>query len=125
MRSHYCGEVTKALLNESVKLTGWVHRRRDHGGVIFIDLRDREGLVQVVFHPDNKDIFKLAEALRNEYVLQITGNVNPRPDGTINAKMRTGEVEVNVTDIKILNTAETTPFPIDEYHEVNEETRLR
>jgi aspartyl-tRNA synthetase len=125
MRSHYCGEVTKKLLNESVKLTGWVHRRRDHGGVIFIDLRDREGLVQVVFHPDNKDIFKLAESLRNEYVLQITGNVNPRPDGTINSKMRTGEVEVNVTEIKILNTAETTPFPIDEYHEVNEETRLR
>jgi aspartyl-tRNA synthetase len=125
MRSHYCGEVTAKLLNQTVKITGWVHRRRDHGGVIFIDLRDREGLVQVVFHPDNKEIFKLAESIRNEYVLQVTGTVTARPAGTVNAKMRTGEIEILATEVNILNTAETTPFPIDEYHEVNEETRLR
>ena len=125
MRSHYCGEVTTKLLDEEVKLTGWVHRRRDHGGVIFIDLRDREGLVQVVFHPDNREIFKIAESVRNEYVLQIKGKVQHRPQGTVNANLRTGEIEVIANEITILNTAETTPFPIDEYHDVNEETRLR
>jgi aspartyl-tRNA synthetase len=125
MRSHYCGEVTKKLLDKKVKLTGWVHRRRDHGGVIFIDLRDREGLVQVVFHPDNKDTFKMAEGIRNEYVLQVTGTVASRPEGTVNPKMATGEVEVLVTELKILNSAETTPFPIDEFHDVGEETRLK
>jgi aspartyl-tRNA synthetase len=125
MRSHYCGEVTAKLLNEEVSLTGWVHRRRDHGGVIFIDLRDREGLVQVVFHPENAALFAQAEAIRNEYVLQVKGKVCPRPEGTVNKNLRTGEIEIRATEIKILNTAETTPFPIDEFHEVNEETRLK
>jgi aspartyl-tRNA synthetase len=125
MRSHYCGEVTAKLINEEVKLTGWVHRRRDHGGVIFIDLRDREGLVQVVFRPENPDLFKIAESVRTEYVLLVKGRVEHRPEGTVNANLRTGEIEVIAAEIQILNTAETTPFPIDEYHEVNEETRLR
>jgi aspartyl-tRNA synthetase len=125
MRSHYCGEVTSKLLDQEVSLTGWVHRRRDHGGVIFIDLRDREGLVQVVFHPDNAPLFKMAESIRNEYVLQVKGKVCPRPQGTVNSNLRTGEIEILASEVKILNTAETTPFPIDEYHEVNEETRLR
>jgi aspartyl-tRNA synthetase len=125
MRSHYCGEVTEKLLDKEVKVVGWVHRRRDHGGVIFLDLRDREGLLQIVFHPENKDLFKVAESVRNEYVLQITGKVHERPAGTVNTNLRTGKIEVLATDIKILNSAETAPFPIDEYHEVNEETRLR
>lgn len=125
MRSHYCGEVTTKLLDKEVKLTGWVHRRRDHGGVIFIDLRDREGLVQVVFHPENRELFAAAESVRSEYVLQIKGIVRRRPDGTVNKDLRTGEIEVAATEMVVLNRSETTPFPIDEYHEVSEEIRLR
>jgi aspartyl-tRNA synthetase len=125
MRSHYCGEVTTKLLDKDVTLTGWVHRRRDHGGVIFIDLRDREGLVQVVFNPENSGVFAIAESVRSEYVLQIKGRVRNRPDGTINANLKTGEIEVVAAEITILNRSETTPFPIDEYHDVGEETRLK
>lgn len=125
MRSHYCGEVTKKYLDQEVTLAGWVHRRRDHGGVIFIDLRDREGLVQVVFHPDNQEAFKIAESVRSEYVLQIHGRVRPRPEGTVNPDLKTGEIEINVDKVTILNRAETTPFPIDEYHDVGEDARLR
>lgn len=125
MRSHYCGEVTTKQLDQEVKLVGWVHRRRDHGGVIFIDLRDREGLVQVVFHPDNHEVFTQAETVRNEYVLQIIGRVQRRPAGTVNPDLRTGEVEIVCSEVTVLNRAETVPFPIDEYHEVGEETRLR
>ncbi len=125
MRSHYCGEVTTKLLDQTVKLTGWVHRRRDHGGVIFIDLRDREGLVQVVFHPENREAFKMAESVRSEYVLQVTGKVHRRLEGTVNKDLRTGEIEIVADTITILNRAETTPFPIDEYHEVSEEVRLK
>ncbi len=126
MRSHYCGEVTADLSGQEVKVAGWVHRRRDHGGVIFIDLRDREGIVQVVIAPEQKETFKKAESVRSEYVLQITGTVRKRPDGTINKNLRTGEIEIAATDLKILNRSEPLPFPIDdEYHEVNEETRLR
>jgi aspartyl-tRNA synthetase len=125
MRSHYCGEVTTKLLDQTIKLTGWVHRRRDHGGVIFIDLRDREGLVQVVFNPDNQAVFSIAESVRSEYVLQIKGVVKPRPQGTVNSNLKTGEVEVIASEVTILNRAETTPFPIDEYHDVGEETRLK
>jgi aspartyl-tRNA synthetase len=125
MRSHYCGEVTTKLLDKDVTLTGWVHRRRDHGGVIFIDLRDREGLVQVVFNPENSSVFSIAESVRSEYVLQIKGCVRNRPEGTINSNLKTGEIEVVAAEITILNRSETTPFPIDEYHDVGEETRLK
>jgi aspartyl-tRNA synthetase len=125
MRSHYCGEVTAKLLDQEVKIVGWVHRRRDHGGVIFLDIRDREGLVQVVFHPENQEAFKIAESVRNEYVLQIQGRVGHRPEGTVNKDLKTGEIEIVAATVTLLNRAETTPFPIDEYHDVGEETRLR
>ncbi len=125
MRSHYCGQVTKELLDEEVLIVGWVHRRRDHGGVIFLDLRDREGLVQVVFAPENKAAFATAETVRNEYVLQIKGKVRHRPAGTVNKDLSTGEIEIDAIDITILNRAEPTPFPIDEFHDVGEDIRLR
>lgn len=126
MRSHYCGQTTAELLGQEVKLAGWVHRRRDHGGVIFIDLRDREGIVQVVVAPEQQSAFKSAEMVRSEYVVQVTGTVRRRPEGTVNPNLRTGEIEVAATHLTILNRAEPLPFPIDdEYHEVGEETRLR
>ena len=125
MRTHKCGEVTKKHLGESVALCGWVHRRRDHGGVIFIDLRDREGLVQVVFDPDSAETFAIAESVRSEYVLRVEGTVRGRPEGTINPNMKTGEVEVLVSHIEVLNESETPPFPIESDIEVNEEMRLR
>ncbi len=125
MRSHYCGQVTTALLDQEVKLTGWVHRRRDHGGVIFLDLRDREGIVQIVVAPSHPDAFRIAESVRNEYVLQVKGRVRRRPDGTVNRELRTGDVEVDAVEVIILNRSETTPFPIDEYHDVGEEMRLK
>lgn len=125
MRTHYCGEVTKLLLDQTVQLVGWVHRRRDHGGVIFLDLRDREGLVQVVLAPELKEVFKLGETLRHEYVIQVKGRVRPRPNGTVNPDLATGEIEVECFELHILNPADTTPFPIDDYHDVGEETRLR
>jgi aspartyl-tRNA synthetase len=125
MRSHYCGEVTTDLLDKDVTLAGWVHRRRDHGGVIFVDLRDREGLVQVVFNPENKELFAQAESLRSEYVVQIKGKVRNRPAGTVNSNLKTGAIEVVASELTLYNRAETTPFPIDEFHDVNEETRLK
>jgi len=126
MRTHYCGEVKKTLLDKEVTLCGWVHRRRDHGGVIFVDLRDREGLVQVVFHPSNEVAFKLAETIRNEYVLKITGTVIERPEGTKNADMSTGEIEVNTITVEILNASEPLPFQIDEYQQTtSEQVRLQ
>lgn len=125
MRSHYCGKMNKKLLNETVTLTGWVHRRRDHGGLIFLDLRDREGMVQVIVAPNDASLFKIAENIRNEYVLQIKGIVRARPEGTVNSELSTGEVEVAATAIHVLNRANPLPFPIDEYHEVGEETRLK
>ena len=125
MRSHYCGEVTATVLDQEVSLVGWVHRRRDHGGVIFLDLRDREGIVQVVFAPANVETFRLAETLRTEFVVQVKGQVRRRPQGTVNADLPTGEIEINGLELTILNRSEPTPFPIDEYNEVNEETRLR
>lgn len=125
MRSHYCGHVTADLLQETVTLAGWVHRRRDHGGVVFIDLRDREGLVQVVIAPEVQDAFKKAESLRSEFVIQIKGMVRKRPLGTINKNLRTGEIEVAATELTILNRSMPLPFPIDdEFHDVGEETRL-
>lgn len=124
MRTHYCGHVTEALYEETVKLCGWVHRRRDHGGVIFIDLRDREGLVQVVIDPDTPEAFDRADRARNEFVLQVEGRVRPRPEGTTNADLPTGQVEVLAKAINVLNEAQTPPFQLDDI-DVNEETRLR
>lgn len=125
MRSHYCGQITADLLDQEVQLAGWVHRRRDHGGVIFVDLRDREGIVQVVVAPEQKEAFSQAESVRSEYVLQVKGKVRRRPAGTINKNLATGEVEVAAHEVKILNRSDPLPFPIeDEYHDVGEETRL-
>ena len=123
MRTHYCGQVDETLTGEVVEVTGWVHRRRDHGGVIFIDLRDREGLLQVVFDPDRPEIFADAERVRSEYVLAVRGKVRPRPEGTVNPGMRTGQVEVLAEELTVLNGAKTPPFHHDEY--ANEELRLR
>ncbi|MGV6818377.1 MAG: aspartate--tRNA ligase [Thiotrichales bacterium] len=124
MRSQYCGLVDESLLSQEVTLCGWVNKRRDHGGVIFVDLRDREGLVQVVFDPDRPAIFSLAEQVRNEYVLQVTGIVRERPEGTINDDLKSGQVEVLAHELKVLNAAETPPFQLDD-DDVNEDSRLR
>ncbi len=125
MRSHKCGELNAAHLGEVVELCGWVHRRRDHGGVIFIDLRDRSGLTQVVIDPDTEETFAIAESVRSEYVLKVTGTVRNRPEGTINPNMSTGEIEVLVSKIDLLNKSDTPPFPLESEIEVNEETRLK
>ncbi len=125
MRTHKCGELNKDNLGEAVELCGWVHRRRDHGGVIFIDLRDRAGLVQVVFNPEAEDTFAIAESVRSEYVLRVEGIVRDRLEGTVNSNMATGEIEILVSYIEVLNEAETPPFPIESDIEVNEEMRLR
>lgn len=126
MRSHYCGQITTDLLDQTVKLAGWVHRRRDHGGVIFVDVRDREGVVQVVIAPEQQDAFSKAEMLRSEFVVMIQGTVRRRPQGTVNTNLKTGEIEVAASEVTILNRSEPLPFPIDdEYHDVGEETRLR
>ena len=123
MRSHYCGHVSRALIGREVVVAGWVHRRRDHGGVIFIDLRDREGLVQVVFDPSDARTFTEAERLRGEYVLSVKGRVRERPEGTINPAMPTGEVEIVALELDVLNKAKTPPFHHDEA--ASEELRLR
>ena len=126
MRTHYCGEVTESLIEQEVTVCGWVHRRRDHGGVIFIDLRDREGLLQVVYDPDIEDAFATAESVRNEYVLQVKGLVRFRPEGTKNDKLATGQVEVLGKELTILNAADTPPFMLDVADdEVSEEHRLK
>jgi aspartyl-tRNA synthetase len=122
MRSHYCGEINESLVGQEIEVCGWVHRRRDHGGVIFIDLRDREGVLQVVFDPDRAKIFADAERIRSEYVLKVKGLVRPRPEGTINPKMRTGEIEVLAHELEILNKSETPPFHHGE--QANEDIRL-
>lgn len=124
MRSQYCGLVDESLLGQEVTLCGWVNKRRDHGGVIFVDLRDREGLVQVVFDPDTPDIFEIAEHIRNEYVLQVTGIVRDRPEGTINDDLRSGKIEVLGKGLTVLNASETPPFQLDDEN-LNEEIRLR
>ena len=111
MRSHYCGELSAALVDRTVTLCGWAHRRRDHGGVIFIDLRDREGLAQVVCDPDRAAAFGAAERVRNEYVLRVTGRVRRRPEGTVNPELRSGEIEVLAHEVEILNPAAPLPFP--------------
>ncbi len=124
MRSHYCGELNESLIDQEIQLAGWVNRRRDHGGVIFIDLRDREGLAQIVFDPDRADSFTIAEHVRSEYVLNIKGLVRERPEGTINEDMPTGKVEVLVSEVEVLNRAETPPFMIDD-DSMGEDIRLR
>ena len=108
MRSHYCGQVTKEYLDQEVQLVGWAHRRRDHGGVIFVDLRDREGLVQIVIAPENQEAFKQAEKIRNEYVIQVKGRVRHRPEGTINKDLATGEIEVNGIEVMELKYGRAT-----------------
>ena len=120
LRTHTNGELTAANIGETVTLTGWVARRRDHGGVAFVDLRDREGVTQCVFH--NEADF---EHLRNEYVLRVTGKVSKRPEGNENPNLATGEIEVEVSTVEVLNTAAPLPFQIDEHVEVGEEARLR
>ena len=123
MRTHYCGLTTEALMGQTVSLCGWVHRRRDHGGVIFIDLRDREGLVQVVCDPDRADMFKAAESVRNEFCLRITGLVRARPEGTDNANLNSGKIEVLCHELEVLNPSVTPPFQLDDDN-LSETTRL-
>lgn len=125
MRSHYCGSVNENHIGQEVTICGWVHRRRDHGGVIFLDMRDREGVAQIVFDPDTVDSFAKAERVRSEYVLQIKGLVRARPEGTTNDDMATGKIEILGKDLTILNAAETPPFPLDDYVDVGEDTRLK
>jgi len=125
MRSHYCGLLRSSDIDETVTLCGWVDRRRDHGGVIFLDLRDREGIVQVVFDPDTEEHFATADRVRSEYVLKVTGRVRARGEGTVNPAMATGTIEVLGKAIEVLNTAATPPFQLDEHTAVGEEVRLR
>ena len=114
MRTHYCGKVDAAHLRHTVTLYGWAHRRRDHGGIIFIDLRDREGLVQVVCDPDRPQTFANAERVRSEYCLRVVGTVRRRPEGTVNPDLATGEVEVLAHDLEILNASVPPPFQLDD-----------
>lgn len=125
MRSHYCGELNESHVDQEVTLCGWVHRRRDHGGVIFLDVRDRDGIAQVVFDPDTVESFATAEGVRNEFVLKIVGRVRPRPEGTINDDMATGKIEVLGKQLEILNAANTPPMQLDEHEKVGEDVRLR
>jgi aspartyl-tRNA synthetase len=123
MRTHYCGQVNETLTGATVAVAGWVHRRRDHGGVIFVDLRDREGLVQVVFHPEQQAMFVTAEKLRHEFVVRVQGSVQPRPAGTVNANLASGRVEIVASELELLNRCDPLPFQLDE--SVSEEVRLR
>jgi aspartyl-tRNA synthetase len=123
MRSHYCGQVDEKLTGQEVTVAGWVHRRRDHGGVIFVDLRDRDGLLLVVFDPDAAEMFKEAERLRSEFVVRVRGLVRPRPAGTANANLRSGKIEVLARELEVLNRSEPLPFQLDET--VSEEVRLK
>ena len=125
MRSHYCGEITSKDLEHEVNICGWIHKRRDHGGVIFLDVRDIKGICQAVINPNNAESFAIAESLRNEYVVQISGIVRERLKGTINKNMPTGEIELESKDIQILSKAETPVFPLDDYQDVNEDVRLK
>ena len=124
MRTHYCGEIDASLEGQEIEVCGWVHRRRDHGGVIFVDLRDREGLVQVVFDPDRPEMFSTAEHIRSEWVLRVKGRVRARPVGTLNPAMRTGEIELLGLELEVLNRADTPPIHLDD-KDLSEELRLR
>ena len=125
MRSHYCGELNEQHVGQEVVLCGWAHRRRDHGGVIFVDLRDLEGIAQIVIDPDTKESFAVAETVRNEFVLKVTGIVRLRPEGTTNEVMGTGRIEVLGKNVEVLNAAKTPPFQLDEHADVGEDVRLR
>ena len=125
MRSEYCGALNTTFIDQTVTLCGWVDRRRDHGGVIFIDLRDRDGIVQIVFDPDGQENFALADKVRSEYVLKVTGNVRARSDATVNKNMSTGAIEVYGTELEILSVSETPPFPLNEHSTVGEDVRLK
>ena len=125
MRSHYCGQLNETLVDQEVTLCGWVHRRRDHGGVIFLDMRDRDGIAQVVVDPDTADAFATADRVRNEFVLRIHGRIRLRPEGTQNPNMPTGMIEVLAKQVEVLNTAATPPFQLDEHGKVGEEVRLK
>lgn len=125
MRSHYCGELNEQHVGQEVVLCGWAHRRRDHGGVIFVDLRDLEGIAQIVIDPDTKESFAIAETVRNEFVLKVTGIVRLRPEGTSNEVMGTGRIEVLGKQLEVLNAAKTPPFQLDEHADVGEDIRLR
>lgn len=125
MRDHYCGDVTADLLDQTITISGWVDRRRDHGGVIFLDMRDRAGILQVVIDPDTPEAFATADRARPEWVLSITGRVRRRPEGTVNTEMTTGEVEFLGKEVRVLNQAETPPFQMDSHAKVGEEIRLK
>ena len=124
-RTHYCGSIDKNNIGQEVAIAGWIHRRRDHGGVIFFDIRDETGLVQVVYNPDNKDSFSLAETCRSEFVLLSKGTVRERPEGTVNPDLLSGEIEINASGLTILNNSLALPFQLDEHASVGEETRLK
>jgi aspartyl-tRNA synthetase len=128
LRTHTCGELTEGHIGQTVTLTGWAHRRRDHGGIVFIDLRDRYGLTQITFHPDVcTDFWNVVETLRSEWVLSVTGEVMARPNEMINEKLETGHIELSVKNLIVLNTSKTLPFEIDEDKpvEANENLRLQ
>ncbi len=125
MRSHYCGHLNESHIDQTVTLCGWVHRRRDHGGVIFLDLRDREGIAQVVVDPDTEEAFARADRVRSEFVIRLTGRVRHRPEGTTNPEMPTGMIEVLGKELEILNASETPPFQLDEHTNVGEDVRLK
>jgi aspartyl-tRNA synthetase len=124
-RTHYCGQVRKTDENKSIALSGWVHSRRDHGGVLFIDLRDRDGVCQIVAHPDNKEAFKAADALRSEDVVLVKGKVQARPAGTENPNLPTGQIEVVAESIELLNHSQPLPFEVSDFGNVSEEVRLK
>src|SRR6185436_1007122 len=123
MRTHYCGELSAALVDRVVTLCGWANRPRDHGGVIFIDLSDREGIAQVVCHPDRRELFAVAETVRNQFVLRVKGKVRRRMEGTVNPKLRTGEVEVVAEEVEVLNPSVPPPFQLDDEN-LSETVRL-
>ncbi len=125
MRDIYCGQITKDFIGKKLILCGWIHRRRDHGGIIFIDLRDYTGIVQLVFNPDQRNNFEIADHCRNEFVLRVVGEVSSRSSDTINKNMKTGEIEVCVEEIEVLSKSETPAFPLDDFQDVGEEARLK
>ena len=125
MRSHYCGDIKSSDIGIDIEISGWIHKRRDHGGVIFLDVRDIKGLCQAVINPDNAESFAIAETLRNEFVVEISGVIRARLEGTVNKNMTTGEIELEAQNIKILSKAVTPVFPLDDYQDVNEDVRLK
>ena len=125
MRSHYCGDINSSDIGSDIEISGWVHKRRDHGGVIFLDIRDLHGIVQVVFNPDLKEMFEMADSCRSEFVVNIAGLVRKRIEGAVNKKMVTGEIEIEAKSLKIFSSAVTPQFPLDDYQDVNEDIRLK